>query len=81
MGGPEGAHAEVKDVNWQKVPPSAYAQVSECGRFSVCRIGFGDGHRFEAWRTRAHPDGPHLIATNLPTSQAARDAAGKDDRD
>ena len=68
-------------MNWQPTPATAYAQLSECGRFSVCRIGFGDGHFFEAWRTRSHEDGPHLIATNLPTSQAARDAAEEDDRD
>ena len=66
-------------MNWRKTGALEYAQVSECGRYSVCRIGIADGQFYEAWRTRKHEDGPHLIATNLPTSQAAREVAEEDD--
>ena len=51
-----------------------YAQKSSCGRYSVCAIGFDTGRAgfFEAWRTRAHAEGPHLISTNLKTADQAR---------
>ena len=68
-------------MKWQKTNASAYAQVSECGRYSVCRIGIAGGQFYEAWRTRQHEDGPHLVDTNLPTSQAAREAAEQDAAD
>ena len=66
-------------MNWQN--PARYAQVSECGRYSVCRIGIGDGQFLEAWRTRQHPDGPHLVSTNLKTALDARKACEADDQD
>jgi hypothetical protein len=68
-------------MNWRPTPATANAQVSEDGRYSVCRIAIRDRVMFEAWRTRSHVDGPHCVSTNLPTSQAARDAAEEDDRD
>lgn len=30
------------------------------------------GRFYEAWRSRAHEEGPHLIATNLPSAEEAR---------
>lgn len=68
-------------MKWEQASAKHYAQLSADGRYSVARIGFNGGQCFEAWRTRAHAEGPHLIATNLPTSQAARDTAEEDDRD
>ena len=68
-------------MNWRDATAAAWHQTSEDGRYSVCRIVLRSGAMFEAWRTRAHEDGPHLISTNLPTSQAARTVAEEDDRD
>jgi hypothetical protein len=68
-------------VKWQPARATDYAQLSADGRYSVARIGWAAGQFYEAWRTRAHADGPHCVSTNLPTSQAARDAAEEDDRD
>jgi hypothetical protein len=65
-------------MKWARALRSSDYQLSEDGRYSVCRVGNSLGERFEAWRTRAHPDGPHLVATGLITSQAARDAAEGD---
>ena len=59
-------------------PPALYAQVSECGRYSVCKIGGRDGYRYETWRTRAHPEGPHLVAHNLETADEAKRMAEAD---
>lgn len=60
----------------------AYAQVSADGRYSVTRIGVGEGaYRYETWRTRAHAEGPHLVAVNLTTSDEARKRAEEDDAD
>jgi hypothetical protein len=50
-----------------------YYQKSSDGRYSVCAIGYAQGEWFyEAWQTRAHEEGPHLIATNLPSAEEAR---------
>ena len=57
-----------------------YAEVSDCGRYSVAAYGIGEGYRFEAWRTRAHKDGPHLIAANV-TAEEARQHCEDDDRE
>ena len=67
-------------MNWTPATAADWYQLTDCGRYSVARIGMKSGTFFEAWRTRKHLDGPHLISTNLPTSQAARDAAEEDDR-
>lgn len=64
-------------MNWRK--HDAYAIVSECGRYSICSIGYNGGRAFEAWRTRAHAEGPHLISTNLESAEAARAACEADD--
>ena len=63
-------------MNWQK--PTRYAQVSTCGRYSVAKIGFNGGACYEAWRTRAHDEGPHLVSHNLTTADAARQACEDD---
>jgi hypothetical protein len=68
-------------VKWQTARATDYAQLSADGRYSVARIRIMGDQFYEAWRTRSHPDGPHMIRTNLPTSQAARDAAEEDDRE
>jgi hypothetical protein len=65
-------------VNWQQPNGREGFQLSECGGFSVCRIGPEGSRFYEAWRTRAHPEGPHLIATNLPSADEARRIAGED---
>lgn len=57
-------------MNWDK--PTRYAQVSKCGRYSICAISLGRGHFYESWQTRSHPDGAHRIATNLPSAEEAR---------
>ena len=49
-----------------------YSQKSKCGEYSVCAIDMGKGHFYEAWRTRAHKDGPLLISTNLKSAAEAR---------
>jgi hypothetical protein len=67
-------------MNWKPATSADWHQLSGCGRYSVARIGCKSGQFFESWRTRKHEDGPHLISTNLPTSQAAREAAEEDDR-
>ena len=65
-------------MKWKKHDSAAI--VSDDGRYSVCQIGGKDGF-FEAWRTRKHPDGPHLISTNLATPAAARQACVEDSAD
>lgn len=54
-----------------------YAEVSDDARYSVCQIGT----KFEAWRTRVHDEGPHLVMTNIDTRAAARAACEADDGD
>jgi hypothetical protein len=55
-----------------------YSQKSKCGEYSVCAIDMGKGHFYEAWRTRAHKEGPHLISTNLASAAEARQACKGD---
>jgi hypothetical protein len=59
-------------MKWEKV--DKYAQRSKCGCYSVCAVGFETGRAgfFEAWQTRKHPEGSHLIATCLPSAEAGR---------
>jgi chromosomal replication initiation ATPase DnaA len=63
-------------MNWHK--PTAYAQRSMCECYSVAKVGTGKGHVYEAWRSRAHPHGPHLIAVNLPSAAAAKAVCEQD---
>ena len=65
-------------LKWKK--HDRHAIVTEDGTYSVCQIGGKDGF-FEAWRTRAHKDGPHLISTNLANAQEARRACAEDSAD
>jgi len=68
-------------VKWEPPnKPDGY-QYSECRRYSVCKVDWFSVPYFEAWRTRDHRDGPHLVATRLPTSDAARCAAEEDARE
>jgi len=55
-----------------------YALVSRCGRYSVAKIGGRDGVRYEVWRRREHPEGPHLVAHNLETAKEAKKLALED---
>ena len=55
-----------------------YALVSECGWYSVAKIGGKDGHRYEVWRRREHPEGVHLVAHNLATAAEAKKLARED---
>ena len=57
-----------------------YALVSDCGCYSVAKIGGKDGHRYEVYRTRAHPEGVHLVAHNLETAAEAKKLALDDAR-
>ena len=54
--------------------------VSDCGRYSICSIGYPGGRFFEVWRTRKHEDGPHLVAHNVADSKEARRLAAEDAR-
>jgi hypothetical protein len=63
-------------MNWH--PPAKYHQLSMCGHYSVAKVGNGEGFKYELWRTRAHPHGPHLIAVNLPTAAAAKAVCEQD---
>lgn len=62
-------------MNWNRA--SKYAEKSECGRYSICAIGFegSAGGFFEVWQTRQHKDGSHLVATNLRTAADGRQIA------
>ena len=73
-------------MKWHPRKPGAWAQVTQDARYSVCAIAYqkSDGtprHFYEAWRTRSHADGPHLIATNLASAEHARELCEEDDRD
>lgn len=62
-------------MKWKR--KDKYAEVSECGCYSVCAIGGEKGWAFEAYRTRQHPEGPHLVIHNV-TAQDARAACEAD---
>ena len=49
-----------------------YAIVSSCGQYAIAKIGFSGGCFYEARRTRLHPEGPHLVSTNIKTPDDAR---------
>ena len=57
-------------LTWSR--PARRAQMSACEEYSICAIGQPPSLWYEAWRTRAHPDGPGLIRTRLPNAEAAR---------
>ena len=63
-------------MKWVK--QSDYALLSDCGGYSVAKIGGKDGVRYEVYRTRAHPEGVHLVAHNLETATEAKRLAGED---
>lgn len=67
-------------MNWNRV--DKYAERSDCGRYSICAIGFegGNGGFFEGWRSRTHPEGVHLVATNLKTAAEARSLCEQDNQ-
>ncbi len=64
-------------MNWNW--PTKYAQLTECGRYSVAKVGNGTRFLYEAWRTRAHPCGAGLIRTGIATADEARLTCEKDD--
>lgn len=64
---------------WLPRQPGAMAQVSEDGCYSVCLIVTRRGKTYEAWRTRAHIDGPYCIAVGLESPQHAREICEHDD--
>lgn len=49
-----------------------YAELSEDGWYSVAAFGTGRGWIFEGYRTRKHPEGPHLVCTNQSADEARR---------
>lgn len=64
-------------MNWQK--PTRYSQLSEDGRYSVAKIGLGDHIVYDAYRARAHEDGPGLIQSCLKSADEARQLCEADD--
>lgn len=66
-------------MNW-RAPGDRYSRLTEDGRYSVCAVGFEGRYTWEAWRTRSHPDGAHMIATGLRTEAAAMRICEEDDR-
>ncbi len=66
-------------LKWKK--HDNYAIKSDCGRYSICSIGFNGGRFFEVWRTRAHESGPHLVAHNIADAKEARKLAEADSRE
>jgi hypothetical protein len=55
-----------------------YALVSDCGRYSVAKIGGKDGVAYEVWRRRTHPAGPGLVEHGIIDSRQARKIAERD---
>ena len=59
-------------MKWKKHDDNAI--VSDCGCYSVTKIGA----YYEAWRRRAHPDGPKMLDTHIETSADARKLCERD---
>jgi hypothetical protein len=60
-------------MNWLEIPGNKYAVRSECGRYSVCKIGSESGRfTYSAWRTQSHPSGRFQLSTNLPDATTAK---------
>jgi hypothetical protein len=60
-------------VNWQPIPDNKYALRSDCGRYSVCKIGSESGRfTYSAWLTPTHPCGRFQLSTNLPDANTAK---------
>lgn len=66
-------------MKWVK--HDGYAIVSDDGCYSIAKIGGKGGQCYEVWRTRAHKEGPHLVAHNVATSAQARKLAEADARE
>ena len=67
-------------MNWKEVRSNLWR--SDCGRYEVdglvvCNV-HGPVRVYEARRTRAHGDGPHLVAANIPTAVEAKKLAEAD---
>ena len=63
-------------LGWKR--RSEVAELSTCETYSVCTIRTEDGHFYEAWKTRQHPDGPGCIQTGLPTADFAKRLCAED---
>ena len=61
-------------MRWRK--SSSTSQTSDCGNYSVCRVTYvtetGPEPRYEAYRTRNHPDGLHCLAVALLSGDEAK---------
>jgi hypothetical protein len=65
-------------MNW--LPGDRYHQKSDDGRYTVAKYSIKGPVRYEAWRSRLHDGGPHLLASNLPTADEARRLCEEDAR-
>lgn len=63
---------------WVPRKQGAMAQLTDDGCYSVCLIVTRHGETYEAWRTRAHIDGPHCIAVGLESHREAREICEHD---
>ena len=59
-------------MNWQPIPSNAYALLSDCGHWSVCKVWSETGYLYQAWRTAKHPEGRALLAARLPDAETAK---------
>jgi len=64
-------------MKWQ--PANSTSWTSDCGRYSVCRVTYVDAKgpqpRYEAWRRRAHPEGPGRLPGTFIARHEAETAA------
>jgi len=66
-------------IEW--LPPKDTAIVSQCGRYSVAKIGpLSSRPTYEAWRTLKHPLGRLQLATNLSDAMTAKLRCEADER-
>ena len=60
-------------MKWKPIPANGYALLSDCGCYSVCKVGGANGvMRYSAWRTAKHPEGRKLLMPNLPDAATAK---------
>ena len=71
--------ADAPVLTWKQ--HDKYALISDCGNYSVAKIGSATGRwSYEAWRRKAHPLGRRLLAGNLPDANTAKAVCDDDSR-
>ena len=58
-------------MNWKPIPANGYALLSDCGCYSICKVGAGRV-TYEAWRTAKHPEGRRCLERGLPDAATAK---------